>query len=555
MNRRTSDTTSLLNVARNKALGAYYTPESAATFMAKWLLRRPNDRILEPSFGDGAFLSAVASVSAVRGFQPTVTGVELARDAFARVESSGLIDPNGAIFGDFLATEPFGVDAVIGNPPYVRLRNLPDSERDVARASAREVLGTDIDSTASVWVPFILHATQFLTIGGRLAMVLPYEMTHVRYAKRLWRFLAQSFGELRVIRVRERLFDDILQETILLFADHFGQSTGQVGFSAYETVNELCHSNHVNQTELPIDRIVGGERPFVEALLPSDTRSLLAEKVTPYCRPVSESVKFNIGYVCGDKQFFHPSREAIERFGIDETALRPALSNGRTVKCTGLFTGGMPIDELSYLFSPEDLTNEADRSYVEHGEQTGVDLRYKCRVRDPWYRVPGVEVPALIVPVFAETPRLLVNDAELVATNSFMCGHTDSLTALHFAARWYTSLTLLETELRVHSLGGGVFVFVPRELAAMRIPIEHPCEPGYHAKLDAAMKAGPPIDAYRLGDKFVLRNHLGLSDSEIEMIRSATETLREWRQSARPTTDRLNQQLDLQRHPRTAFAN
>src|SRR5258708_20061120 len=51
-----------------RARGAYYTPVDAAHAMAAWALRREDDVVLEPSFGEGAFLGAVSDLAAARGW-------------------------------------------------------------------------------------------------------------------------------------------------------------------------------------------------------------------------------------------------------------------------------------------------------------------------------------------------------------------------------------------------------------------------------------------------------------------------------------------------------
>ncbi len=43
----------------DRLFGAYYTHSNAADSMAKWTVRQAGERVLEPSFGDGAFLLAI----------------------------------------------------------------------------------------------------------------------------------------------------------------------------------------------------------------------------------------------------------------------------------------------------------------------------------------------------------------------------------------------------------------------------------------------------------------------------------------------------------------
>ena len=43
----------------NKLRGGYYTPDKISEFIAEWAIRKTSDSVLEPSCGDGSFLSAV----------------------------------------------------------------------------------------------------------------------------------------------------------------------------------------------------------------------------------------------------------------------------------------------------------------------------------------------------------------------------------------------------------------------------------------------------------------------------------------------------------------
>jgi adenine-specific DNA-methyltransferase len=109
-----------------------------------------------------------------------MTGVECSPETLRNVVEQGLLEPARAICSDFLAVTPFPVQAVIGNPPYVRLRHAPADEAERALQRAAEALGERMDPSGSVWMPFVLHASRFLTPGGRLAYVLPYDITYRR---------------------------------------------------------------------------------------------------------------------------------------------------------------------------------------------------------------------------------------------------------------------------------------------------------------------------------------------------------------------------------------
>ena len=137
-------------------------------------------------------------------------------------------------------------------------------------------------------------------------------------------------------------------------------------------------------------------------------------------------------------------------------------------------------------------------------------------------------MPDLLVPVFADRPLLLVNDGGYTASNSLLCGYLKAGTAEAIAAAWYTSLTLLQVELHVHSLGGGVMVFVPKEAGAIRLPTA--MTDGDHLQVvDQRLREGNVDGAYEAGDDAVLCHRLGLTSQEVDLIQEGVESLRYWR--------------------------
>ncbi|RIK09233.1 MAG: hypothetical protein DCC49_06955 [Acidobacteria bacterium] len=521
----------------HRGLGAYYTPSIATKALAAWALRQRGDRVLEPSMGDGAFLAELAQESERRGLDAEIWGVELAADTFAATIDRGVVDPTHAIRSDFLAVDPFEVDAVVGNPPYVRLRHIPEDEAIRARCAAAEVLGETMDPSGSVWMPFVLHATRFLTRGGRLAFVLPFDITYVRYAQPLWSFFGHNFGSLRVVRVHERMFPEILQEVVLLFADNFGGSTQQVTFEAFRTLEHLERGAPELSARLHVSDVVAGDRVFLEALLPGAARELVGQRLRDLTVPARELVTFNIGYVCGDKSFFHPEDEAIVDYDLPDACLRPALTSSRQLRGCGLRASAVPSDRLDRLFLPSsDLgtLTDGEREYIRFGDRSGVSQRYKCRIRDPWYITPGVKIPDVLVPVFTERPVMLLNDAGVVASNSLLCGYLQSGTSNALVSSWYTSLTLLQLELQVHALGGGVMVLVPREAGSIRmVDLQRSVGGDHLRRIHRHLAAGRLDDAFLAGDEPVLQRNLGLTSNEIVAIQEAARELAWWRTAGR----------------------
>ncbi len=528
--------------------GAYYTPNAVAEYMAAWLMAKPLASILEPSAGDGAFLRAIAAVAKRKARPvPFTTAVELSRAAIQRASEGIAPSTTSFVHSDFLLHTASEYGAVIGNPPFVRLRHLPIEERKRAMDAAEATLGHGMDPSGSVWMPFVLHACGRLRKGGRLAMVLPLELTYVRYARPFWHFLHDSFNGLRVVRVRERLFPDISQDVVLLFADGAGGKTSTIRFEAFADLQSLLDGTAETRCDIDATDVVRGERAFLWALLNPELQDLLENRLHRRLVSAGQIARFRIGYVAGDKAFFHPSRDVAKHYVLQRQNLVATIASARSLRRSGLFTSGTPSAKEERLFLPlaREL-NDGEAAYVKLGEKSGVADAYKCRVRSPWYVVPYVTPPDIVMSVFSDRPLIAINDAGKAVSNSFLCGTLLQGTPEAFACRWYNSLTLLQCELNVHSLGGGVFVLVPREASAVKLLRTVSSSRRLLAKIDLALRSGDLSAAYECGDHSILSEREELSATDIALIQEGVSTLCKWRNPPSQGEPILGEQLDEQ---------
>lgn len=127
------------------SLGQVFTPP--AVVRAMLALRRNAGRVLEPACGDGAFLREL----------PGAVGIEL----------DPAHCPPGALNVDFFAypdAERF--DTIIGNPPYVRFRDIPEATR-------ARLAGEGLDARANLFLYFISKCLRHLAPGGELIFITP----------------------------------------------------------------------------------------------------------------------------------------------------------------------------------------------------------------------------------------------------------------------------------------------------------------------------------------------------------------------------------------------
>lgn len=443
------------------AMGAFYTPNDIALYLAKKVYK-PNMKVLEPSFGEGSFIQALKTIDSAS----VILGCEIDSAACRHAVALGLLE-NEEVFPDsfFNLCEDARFDLVIGNPPYVRLRTMePDEKREI-QALSSSILGKPVGEECSLWLPFLLKSVCHLQTQGTLAFVLPYDFTYVKYARNTWDYLSRNFESIEILRSKERIFDDILQDVVLLLAFNKGGTTKSVRYECFESNADLLTDNPSIDKRLSISEIANGKRVFQNALVSDDVLDFLES--APFLIRAGNEASFHIGYVCGNKDFFHPDERKIEKYFLPSDSLHASVISSRQLGKAGFRTSEMISSEKLWL--PNDELTPGELQYVSYGEKRSVNKGYKCRIRDPWWRVPSVKEPDAIISVFGSAPRVILNDNKWTFSNSLLGAYmNDSINAEDFCLSWYSPITLLSVELEIHSLGGGVLIAVPQETSNVR---------------------------------------------------------------------------------------
>lgn len=541
-----------------KSVGAYYTPAPAARALSDWAIRDPGDRVLDPSAGDGVFLQAAARRQRQLGADAArVTGIEVRAaavgEAAARLRTAGVNEAE-VRHADFLALpRPAGApfDVVLGNPPYVRFQRLDAAARLRARQAAAGG-GVDLDPLASSWAPFVVHASAFLRPGGRLALVLPSEIGHARYARGVLEHLRRSFAEVTFVLLEASLFPDLDQGTVLLLAE--GHARPFRGFYAagLASMAELADGlEALPRQDLDADALVAGRTRLHHARLPSEAARLLGElAAAPAVTRLGRHARVSIGYVTGHNAFFHLSPERAVELGLEPRHLRPAVFRGRALAgleldrdtwCAGT-AGGLS----GYLLMPDAacaaaVDDPAVAAYLAAGEAQGVPLRAKVRRRAPWYRVTRTAPPDLILTAMSGgAPRLAVNTAGASVCNTLhavtLRRHDAGPSARSLALAALTSLAELSAEVEGHALGGGLLKLEPSEALRLLLPLPAAAPDAVARALDAAdraLRAGDRDAARRAADRVLLDPLPGVGSDGSAILASAAARLRELRRRAR----------------------
>ena len=540
-------------VGRQKALGAFYTPLAMAEKMVAWAVREPTDTALDPSFGGLVFLQAAHARLLELGLDPVAAGArlygcDLDEGAHASaVTQSGLhVREDALLHRDFFAAVPGTdvplVNAVIGNPPYVRYQ-LHNAAGAGGRRIA-EAAGLNLTRLASSWAPFLLHSADCVAPGGRLALVLPAELMHAQYAGDVMSWVQRRFARSALVVFEQRVFPGALEEVVLLFAEGRGEGqSDSVGLLACDSLADLDLDVLRAQLSNPRTRSPRGGKLLAQ-LLHSDARDLydgLADDARVSSLGVIASV--DIGAVTGANDFFL-LREGQEP-DLAPELLRPAVS--KAVQISGARFTSSDFDRLREqqarcLFfvtdkrTPQSLLDTA-QAHLRRGEADGIPERYKCRVRKPWHAVPLPKhgTPDLFLTYCAaEFPRISVNEAGALHTNTLhgvTLREAAGVDAPALAFAFYNSLTLLSAELVGRSYGGGVLKLEPTEAEALLIPSVLPFGPAELSRVDGLVRARKLEEVLDLVDGLVLVEGLGLSWQEVATLRAGGERLRSRRRA------------------------
>lgn len=536
-----------------KARGAFFTPPAIADYLADWAVGGDKEaRVLDPSCGDGVFLLAAARRLKELGCQTSdlddrAFGVDLhepsLEDAMRLLEHEGLdahlIADN---FFNLAAPTQLGcvlpeMDAVIGNPPFVRYQqHIGEARQRSAQAALAQ--GVRLSGLASSWAALLVHACGFLKPEGRLAMVVPAELLTVHYAEPVRRWLRRRFGAVSLVMFDRLQFDDALEKVVLVVARGSG---GCEAFSLLEVddaedLPKLGVFDHFSVTP-------AAEGKWTDLLLTIKQRQLFKRVVDSHFAPLDKYGSPELGTVTGSNKFFALSETTREEFDLSEDQLK-RISPPGTRHLKGLsFTKAQwqtlhDQDERVWLLHPDPDDSSAGLGrYLAYGRDLGVPDAYKCKVRTHWFRPPAVSVPDLFFTYMSHRyPRLITNSAGVTFLNSMhgvrLHESTKRLAKAALPLLALNSVTMLGAEIHGRSYGGGILKMEPREAATLPVPSPDVLARAWERLkperdcLERQLNNGLWTTVVSRVDEALLRETVGLTGDEVAELDEATQSLR-----------------------------
>jgi adenine-specific DNA-methyltransferase len=453
------------NGAKEKVLGAVYTPPRVASALTRWAVRSADETVLDPSCGEGVFLAAARTRLADLGARrPNCTGVDI---------DGPTAELTGAVHSDFFAwaKKAPSFDVILGNPPFIRSHLFQEESRQLAFGGLAK-LGLKAQRLMSTWAPFLAICSGMLNERGRLAMVIPEELLVVGYAEELRRFLLSKYHRVVVCFPASNIFPSVQQGVVLLMCEKEGRGKRGLFTMKYE---DLEAGNHAAvKSANPWD----WNDKWSHLFMAPKERDLINDLVPQLgWKPFSHYGRVSVGIVTGDNDFFVLKGDATKKF--DKRHLRPIVTSARDLKGISFngddFDAVIRSDRPAYLLNitaPASLLSQREKDYLKHGVDSKVSMRYKCRGRSPWYGVPSVWEPhAIMLRQIGDMPKIVHMEKSCVATDTVhRVTWNDPSKGKQNSVGFMNTWTQLASEVMGRSYGGGVLELMPGEANQLPMP-------------------------------------------------------------------------------------
>ena len=499
--------------------GQYFTPAAVAELMIGLLKAGSDEPILEPCAGAGVFLDRLAA----SGYR-NVTAFEI---------DPKLVDvsPHAVRNESFVAATGGGqFAAVIGNPPYIRWRDLSEASR--SEVQRHRLWGTLFNSLSDYLTVFIASAVEQLRGGGELVFITPSFWMHTQHSQLLRQWLLErgtvtdvvSFGEAAVFpdvasaivifRFVKGAAGDLPSQQLPSQQLLSAQASGGIRFARYLGPRRVPEQDlQLDDPQLFQVDVIPGFRGSAHWTLATTEQQADVDDFESWCATggsrtparLGDLVDIANGMVSGLDRAFRLSVQELAELGPTERAATLSV-----VKAADLKRGWADVTR-SYLRIPIGLTEaQVVRDYPVFHRRLGqfreqLDARYAYGRDLPWWEwaFPRSQaffnngVRKAVVPCkerltsrpyvrFALAPAGAVTTQDVTA----FAPKTDTRESLEYLVAFLT-LPQVSDWIRVRGLmKGGVAEFSERPLAAIPVRLidwDDPSEVRLHDRVSELM--------------------------------------------------------------------
>ncbi len=470
-----------------------------------------NARILEPSCGEGEFVVAIVDRliklpkkrPSVKHLSNKLLAVELVASSLntTKRKISVLLDKYGYseaeitsllnqwfLSADFLLKdiEP-NFTHIIGNPPYVRIENIPKGLLNEYRSRFSTMI-----NRADLYVPFFEKSLSLLKNGGRLSFICTDRWIKNTYGRSLRRLISDKYNLELFVDLHGV---DVFKKDVMTYPAITQIIKGQCFHTVLkcnitfnrEEANEVLLAINGEKTSLSVKKaIVNGDKPWL--LGSPDQISLIhkLEKKFPLIEDVS--CKVFIGAATGCNKVYIVDFDYVGS-KIEEDRLLPMVTAG------DLKSGSIAWSK-KYLINTYDkkgvisLNNYPKLSSYLYSHKEKLCNRHVARKdKVKWFKTidrvykERATMKKLLIPDISSDPIAIYDKGEYYPNNSiyYICSEEWDLNALR--AIFLSNLTRLFISTYSTKIAKGYMRFQAQHLRKLRLPSWESIAPNLQQRL------------------------------------------------------------------------
>ncbi len=246
------------------AMGQYYTPPIVCDLICQLVIKSADAKVMDPACGSGGFLISgynrlkqlkrdEKKTAIHKQLLDQIFGVEINRFpahlSAINLSLQDLGDKTDELhieISDFFDVEPGSVhltgtgatadgdakkekgkvhvvipaklDAVVGNPPYIRQEKIVDKlkiRHHLDDIDKKAPVSEFVDETSDIYVYFFTHAMQWLSDTGKLGFITSERYLDTNYGTGLMTFFLRHFRVKAIIGFEKHIFEDAVIGTVI----------------------------------------------------------------------------------------------------------------------------------------------------------------------------------------------------------------------------------------------------------------------------------------------------------------------------------------------------
>lgn len=466
---------------QDKKTGAYYTPKILSDFLVKHineLIDQNNINILEPSCGDGIFVDSISQFLNRENVEIDIcdTNQNELNKTFKKAKEYNSFNKISKFNGDYLKKENKKYSLIIGNPPYISKKTLPEDQIDLCK----EIIQKEIKlygEVKNIWPAFLIKSTTELKENGVICFVLPSELLQVKYTKLIREYLLIKFNHIEIFAFNELIFEGIEQDVVVFIGqkkDVEGSQT-EVSFFQVEKLEDLTIPDFVKKNANTSRKKLS---KWTNYILDEKELNFIEKSIEDYkLKSIMEFCsKAEVGIVTGANKYFILKNSQVEKLQLQQNVER-IISKGSSFN--SIILTKEDINEISrrdlpisLIVSREEKIPKALQKYLDKGIYEEINKSYKTRIRKKWYDVPSLWASdAFFLKRCHLFPKVIINEAGALCTDSFYrINIKDEYSIENFTFCFYNTLSFILAELEGRFYGGGVLELTPSEFKSLYIP-------------------------------------------------------------------------------------